>query len=129
MDVVGDFLTVIRNASAAHKSFSDVQWSKMREEIAKILKADGFIKDYKVVELDSQRKNLRVFFKYVGQNAGISKIKRVSKPGCRIYSSCGKMEKVLGGLGIAILSTSAGVMSDKAARLAGVGGEVLCHVW
>lgn len=129
MDVVGDFLTIIRNASSARKAYSDAQWSKMREEIAKILKSEGFIKDYQVVEVDSQRKNLRLVYKYVGSAAGIAEIKRISKPGCRLYSNSREMKRVLGGLGIAIISTSSGVMSDKAARVAGVGGEILCHVW
>lgn len=129
MDVVGDFLTIIRNASAARKTSSDAQWSKLREDIAKILKSEGFIKNYEVIAIDENRKTLRVFYKYVGAVPGVAEIKRVSKPGCRIYSTCAEMVKVLGGLGIAIVSTSTGLLTDKAARAAGVGGEVLCHVW
>lgn len=129
MDVVGDFLTIIRNASAARKASSDAQWSNLREGIAKILKAEGFIKNYEVITINENRKTLRVFYKYVGAVPGVTEIKRISKPGCRIYSTCAEIAKVLGGLGIAIVSTSTGLLTDKAARSAGVGGEVLCHVW
>ena len=128
-DVIADMLTRIRNANNAKHASVDVPASKMKKSIAQILLDEGYIKSYEVVE-DGKQGIIRVTLKYTaGKQKVIRGLKRVSKPGLRIYASCEYMPKVMNGLGIAIVSTSKGVMTDKAARLANVGGEVLCFIW
>lgn len=128
-DPVGDMITRIRNASIAYHETVDVPLSKIKLEIAKILKREGFIKGLKVVK-EGKIPMIRIFLKY-GPNKEriISGIERVSKPGLRVYVGKRELPKVMGGLGIAILSTSSGIMTDKEAREKGIGGEVLCYVW
>ncbi len=128
-DPIGDMLTRIRNANAVYREIVDVPLSKIKLEIAKILKREGFIKGFKVVKEDNIPM-IRIFLKY-GPNKEkvISGLKRVSKPGLRVYVGKNDLPKVMGGLGIAILSTSVGILTDKEAREKGVGGEVLCYVW
>jgi len=128
-DPIGDMLTRIRNANTAYHESVDVPLSKIKLEIAKILKREGFIKGFKLVKED-KIPMIRIFLKY-GPNKEkvISGLKRVSKPGRRIYVGKDELPKVMGGLGIAILSTSSGIMTDKEAREKGIGGEVLCYVW
>ena len=127
-DVIADMLTRIRNANNAKHETVDVPASNLKKSIAQILADEGYIKGYQVVE-DGKQGIIRITLKYVGKQKVIHGIRRVSKPGLRIYSNCEDMPKVMNGLGIAIVSTSKGVMTDKKARQANVGGEVLAFVW
>lgn len=128
-DPIGDMLTRIRNANMVKHESVEMPSSKMKIEIAKILKKEGYIRDFRYYKFQNKF-NLKVFLKYGEKNANtIMGIQRVSKPGRRIYSGKAEIPKVLGGLGVAILSTSKGVMTDKEARSAGVGGEIICRVW
>ena len=128
-DPVADFLTRLRNASKAHHDSLSVPYSKLKGTIADILKAEGYISDYKV-EDGSVGKRLSVTLKYSeDRKSSIAGIKRVSKPGLRVYAKSDELPKVLGGLGIAILSTSSGLLTDRQAAKKGVGGEVLAYVW
>ena len=128
-DVIADMLTRIRNASDAKHATVDIPASNMKKSIADILVAEGYVKGYQVVE-DGKQGIIRITLKYVeGKQRVIHGIRRISKPGLRIYSNCEDMPKVMNGLGIAIVSTSKGVMTDKKARQANVGGEVLAFVW
>ena len=128
-DSIADMLTRIRNASSAKHDSVKIPASNMKKAIAQILVDEGYIKSFKVVE-DGKQGMIEIALKY-GQNktAAITGLRRVSKPGLRIYSGCEDMPKVMKGLGIAIVSTSKGVMTDKDARKANVGGEVLAFVW
>ena len=128
-DSIADILTRIRNANTAKHATVDVPASNMKKAIAQILVDEGYIKGFKV-EDDGKQGMIEIALKY-GQNktAAITGLRRVSKPGLRIYSGCEDMPKVMKGLGIAIVSTSKGVMTDKDARKANVGGEVLAFVW
>lgn len=125
---IGDMLTRIRNGQNAGKETVIMPNSKLRQAVLAVLKEEGFIADYQVEAIDEKRSNLKVELKYVGGNGAIQEISVVSKPGRRVYSGSVKMPKVLNGLGIAIVSTPNGVMTDHKARLMNVGGEVLCRV-
>ena len=128
-DVIADMLTRIRNANDAKHESVDVPASKMKKAIAEILLNEGYIKSYTVIE-DGKQGIIRIALKYApGKQKVINGLRRVSKPGLRIYASCEEMPKVLNGLGIAIVSTSKGIMTDKKARQENVGGEVLAFVW
>ncbi len=125
---IGDMLTRIRNGQNAGKEFITVPNSKLRLAVLSVLKDEGFINGFEVEKLDASRSNIKVELKYVGGVGAIQEISVVSKPGRRVYSGSVKMPKVLNGLGIAIVSTPAGVMTDHKARLMNIGGEVLCKV-
>ena len=128
-DVIADMLTRIRNANDAKHESVDIPASNLKKSIAQILLDEGYIKNYQIVEAGKQG-IIRVTLKYApGKQKVIHGLKRVSKPGLRIYSNCEDMPKVMNGLGIAIVSTSKGVMTDKKARQANVGGEILAFVW
>ena len=128
-DVIADMLTRIRNANSAKHESVDVPASNMKKAIADILKEEGYIAGYQIVE-DGKQGIIRITLKYGrGKARVIQGLRRVSKPGLRIYSNCEDMPKVMNGLGIAIVSTSKGVMTDKKARELNVGGEVLAFVW
>ena len=128
-DTIADMLTRIRNASSARHETVDSPASNMKKSIAQILVDEGFVKSFQVVE-DGKQGVIRMTLKYVdGKTPVITGLRRVSKPGLRIYSNCEDMPKVMKGLGIAIVSTSKGVMTDKRARKENVGGEVLAFVW
>ena len=128
-DVIADMLTRIRNANDAKHQTVDVPASNMKKAIADILLAEGYIKSYQVIE-DGKQGIIRITLKYgQGKSKIIKGLRRVSKPGLRIYASCEDMPKVMKGLGIAIISTSKGIMTDKAARANNVGGEVIAFVW
>jgi small subunit ribosomal protein S8 len=128
-DVIADMLTRIRNANDAKHATVDIPASNMKKSIADILLAEGYIKSYQIVE-DGKQGIIRITLKYAaGQQKVIHGLRRVSKPGLRIYTNCEDMPKVMNGLGIAIVSTSKGIMTDKSARAANVGGEVLAFVW
>ena len=128
-DVIADMLTRIRNANDAKHESVDIPASNLKKSIAEILLEEGYIKNFQIVE-DGKQGIIRVTLKYTaGKQKVIRGLKRVSKPGLRIYSNCEDMPKVMNGLGIAIVSTSKGVMTDKKARVANVGGEILAFVW
>ena len=127
-DVIADMLTRIRNASNAKHETVDIPASNMKKAIADILLEEGYIKAVSFIE-DGKQGIIRVTLKYEQKVRAIRGIKRVSKPGLRIYSNCEDMPKVMNGLGIAIVSTSKGIMTDKKARRENVGGEVLAFVW
>ena len=128
-DVIADMLTRIRNASNAKHETVDIPASNMKKSIADILVKEGYVKGYNIVE-DGKQGIIRVTLKYApGKQKVIHGLRRVSKPGLRIYAACEDMPRVLGGLGIAIVSTSKGIMTDKKARQENVGGEVLAFVW
>ena len=128
-DPVADMLTRIRNANTAKHESVDVPASNLKKAIAKILLDEGYIKSYEIVE-DGTQGIIRIQLKYLtGKEKVISGLRRVSKPGLRVYAGADELPKVLKGLGIAIISTSKGVMTDKAARANHVGGEVLAFVW
>ncbi|MCQ2413508.1 MAG: 30S ribosomal protein S8 [Clostridia bacterium] len=128
-DVIADMLTRIRNANDAKHETVDVPASNLKKSIAQILLDEGYIKGFQIVE-DGKQGIIRVTLKYTaGKGKVIRGLRRVSKPGLRIYANCEDLPKVMNGLGIAIISTSKGVMTDKKARQANVGGEVLAFVW
>ena len=128
-DTIADMLTRIRNASSAKHESVDVPASNMKKSIAQILVDEGYVKSFQVID-DGKQGVIRLTLKYnAGKAPAITGLKRVSKPGLRIYANCEDLPKVMKGLGIAIVSTSKGVMTDKAARSANVGGEVLAFVW
>ena len=128
-DPIADMLTRIRNANSVNHDKVEIPGSKIKEAIAAILKNEGFIKDFEVIE-DNKQNVIKVSLKYgANREKVISGLKRISKPGLRVYSKKDQLPKVLGGLGIAIISTSKGLMTDKEARKAGLGGEVLAYVW
>ena len=128
-DKIADMLTRIRNASAAKHDTVDVPASNMKKAIAQILLDEGYIKGFQVID-DGKQGIIRITLKYgVGKEAVITGLKRVSKPGLRIYTSCKDMPAVMNGLGIAIMSTPKGIMTDRQARKENVGGEVLAFVW
>lgn len=128
-DPIADMITRIRNANNTNKELVNIPASNTKINIADLLKEEGFINDYRVLETYPQS-TLRVYLKY-GDNGEkvISGLKRISKPGLRVYVKRDEVPRVLGGLGIAVISTSQGIMSDKQARKDGIGGEVLCYVW
>lgn len=128
-DPLADMFTRIRNGATAKFDKVDIPSSKIKQEVAKILKEEGFIKNFKVVTDDSHREIIRVFLKYDAGRKGLIDIRRVSRPGRRVYVGSDRIPAVMSGLGISILSTPKGVMADKSARTANVGGEVLCAVW
>ena len=127
-DVIADMLTRIRNANNAKHESVDIPASNMKKSIADILVKEGYIKGYQIVE-DGKQGIIRVALKYNGKEKVIKGLRRVSKPGLRIYASCEDMPRVMNGLGIAIVSTSKGIMTDKEARKNNIGGEVLAFVW
>ena len=127
-DPVADMLTRIRNANNAKHETVDVPASNMKKSIAQILLDEGYIKSFQVID-DNIQGIIRITLKYNGKQKVIQGIRRVSKPGLRVYSNCSDMPSVMNGLGIAIVSTSKGIITDKEARKANVGGEVLAFVW
>lgn len=128
-DPVADMLTRVRNANVAFKEEIDMPSSKLKASIADILKREGYIRDY-LVEPTKPQATLRLAMKYTHQRErALSGVRRISKPGLRVYAKRDEVPRVLGGLGIAIISTSQGLMTDREARKAGVGGEVLAYVW
>ena len=127
-DPIADMLTRIRNAVQIKAEKVDIPISKMKLEIAKILKEEGFIRAYKILK-DRKQGILRVIPKYMENESVITGLKRISKPGRRVYAGKKEIPRVMGGLGVAIMTTSKGILSDKTCRREGVGGEVICYVW
>ena len=128
-DPIADFLTRIRNANTVYMEKVEIPASKTKLGLANILKEEGYIKDVEYIE-DGKQGFLRLYLKYgANREKVITGLKRISRPGLRVYDQKDELPKVLGGLGIAIISTSKGLMTDKDARKAGVGGEVMCYIW
>jgi small subunit ribosomal protein S8 len=129
-DTISDMLTRIRNASLVRHPTTIIPTTKMTRSIAAVLKSEGFIEDFEETG-EGVDKHLVVALKYKGRNRQpiVSKLKRVSRPGLRVYSTSKDLPRVLGGIGIAIISTSQGIMTDREARRQGIGGEILCYVW
>lgn len=128
-DPIADLLTRVRNANSAEHESVEVSASKIKQEIVRILKEEGFIKEYEIIEQAPQNK-IKIYLKYgPRRDKIITNLKRVSKPGRRVYCKKDEVPRVLRGLGIAIISTSQGVMTDREARRRGVGGEVICYVY
>ncbi len=128
IDTIGDFLTVVRNGLMVGKRSVSVPHSKLKEEIARVLKDEGYIKDFTMVQED-EKPSLKVMLKYVSGEPVIHEITRISTPGRRCYEKSKQLTSVIGGLGISIVTTNRGIMSDKQAKKLSVGGEVICHVW
>lgn len=128
-DPIADMLTRIRNASSVRHDYVDIPASRLKKELARIFKEEGYIRDYKVMQGD-KHPVIRVFLRYgTGKTRVLTGIRRISKPGLRVYAGKDEIPRVLGGLGVAVLSTSKGVLSDRQARKEGVGGEVICYLW
>ncbi|NMA91587.1 MAG: 30S ribosomal protein S8 [Firmicutes bacterium] len=128
-DPIADMLTRVRNASMARHRSVDIPGSNVKRAMAEIMKKEGFIKDYEVIK-DNKQGIIRIYLKYSANTERIiTGLKRISKPGLRVYAKKDQLPKVLGGLGVAIISTSQGLMTDRDARQAGCGGEVLCYIW
>ncbi|MBW4521890.1 MAG: 30S ribosomal protein S8 [Scytolyngbya sp. HA4215-MV1] len=129
-DTIADMLTRIRNANLARHETTEIPSTKMTRSIAKVLRDEGFIADFEETG-EGVKRRLVVSLKYKGKNRRpiITTLKRVSRPGLRVYSNCRDLPRVLGGIGVAIISTSSGIMTDREARRSGLGGEVLCYVW
>ncbi|HEY9694541.1 MAG TPA: 30S ribosomal protein S8 [Oculatellaceae cyanobacterium] len=129
-DTIADMLTRIRNANLARHQTTEIPATKMTRSIAKVLKDEGFITEFEEAG-EGVKKKLVVSLKYKGKNRQpiVTALKRISKPGLRVYSNRKDLPRVLGGIGIAIISTSSGIMTDREARRQGLGGEVLCYVW
>ena len=128
-DPIGDMITRIRNGQMRNLTEVIVPASKFRFKILEVLKKEGYISDYAEDEKEKNKKNILVNLKYNGGIPVIKEIKRVSKPGLRVYTKSDKIPRVLGGLGVAVVSTSKGLMSDREARRRRMGGEILCYVW
>lgn len=128
-DPIADFLTRVRNANMVMHEKVEIPASKTKQALAEILKKEGFVKDYEYIE-DGKQGVIRIYLKY-GSNKEkvITGLKRISKPGLRVYCKKDEIPRVLGGLGIAVISTSQGIITDKEARKTGLGGEVICYVW
>lgn len=129
VDAIGNFLTIIRNGLMVAKPFIAAPYSKIKFEIAKILQDEGFIKDVVLVENDGIKKQIKIVLKYVEGESVIHELKRISKLGRRHYAGVSKIKPVIGGLGVSIISTNRGVITNKKAKELGVGGEVICTVW
>ncbi|NJO77513.1 MAG: 30S ribosomal protein S8 [Cyanobacteria bacterium RM1_2_2] len=129
-DTISDMLTRIRNANLARHQTTEVPSTKMTRSIAKVLQEEGFIAEFAEKE-EGVKKSLVIALKYKGKNRRpiINTLKRISKPGLRVYSNRKELPRVLGGIGVAIISTSSGIMTDRDARRQGLGGEVLCYIW
>lgn len=127
-DPIADFLTRIRNAANAHHKVVDVPASKMKENLAAILKDQGFLADFQKIE-DGPQGILRLALRYVNGSPSVVGMRRVSRPGLRQYAGATELPRVKNGLGIAIISTSQGLMTDKEARTRNIGGEILCYIW
>ncbi len=127
-DPIADLLTRIRNANMVNHASVEIPASKLKVELVKLLKEEGYIADYKLVDKDAF-KVINVELKYIGNKPVIRGLQRVSTPGLRAYSKAKNLPRVFGGLGVAIVSTSKGLMTDKAARKDNIGGEILCYVW
>jgi small subunit ribosomal protein S8 len=129
-DPIADMLTRIRNACTAKLDFTNIPFSKIRSEIARILEEEGFIRSYEINKDENVQGNIKIYLKYnKDRESTISGLKRISKPGLRVYAGKEEIPEILGGMGIIVLSTSRGVMTGGKARESGIGGEVICSIW
>ena len=128
-DPLGDALTKIRNASRSKHPAVDVRFSRLSSRILDVLKQEGFIRTYKFVGETATTRNIRVYLKYAKKTPAITEVVRVSKPGARIYRKATELPRVLGGLGVAVVSTSRGIVTEQDAFKQRIGGEVLCYIW
>lgn len=130
MDIIGDMLTRIRNANMVKHESAQIPASRLRIAIAKVLKDEGYINEYEILKGDTPQKVMKIHLRYIdNKEPVVTGLERVSRPGCRVYAGKEEIPRVYGGLGIAIVSTTQGIMTGKKARRRGVGGEVLCKVW
>ncbi len=129
IDPIAELLTKIKNAKKVYKPSVTVQYSNYKEAILKVLKDEGFIKDYETIKAENNKSFIEIQLKYKNKASAIHGMRQISKPGLRIYSESKKVPKVLNGLGIALISTSKGIMTDKQARKENVGGEIIAYVW
>ncbi len=130
IDILGNFLTIIRNGITRSKPFVDVPYSNLKHELASILLEEGFINGVEVIHADDVvNKGLRILLKYVNNESVIHEITRISKPSRRIYAGVRSMKPVIGGMGISVLTTNKGLLTDKTAKKMRVGGEIICTVW
>ncbi len=127
-DPIADFLTRVRNAVGARKKFVDIPSSNMKVQLTQILKDNKFIKDFNVIE-DNKQNIIRIYLQYINGESSITGMQRISTPGLRKYTGKDEVPKVLGGLGVSIISTSKGLLTDKQAKLQSVGGEIVCYIW
>ncbi len=130
-DTIADFITNIRNASSVKKESLECPLSGMRKSICEILKREGFIRDYRIIK-DKRQGRIRIYLKYSNDKLkipAITNLKKISKSGLRIYKNSDELPEILGGIGIAIISTSKGILTDSECRKSNIGGELLCHVW
>lgn len=127
-DPIADMLTRIRNANTAYHKEVIIPASKMKKNLIEIFKNEGFIEDFEVIG-DAPKENLRITLKYKGRERVISGLRKISKPGLKVYADKNSLPRVLGGLGVAIVSTSKGIITDKEARKQNIGGEVVCYIW
>ncbi len=127
-DPIADMLTRVRNAQRAGKARVRMPASKQKAAVAEVLKTEGYIEDFQTIDLESNKRDLELVLRYFQGKPVIERLERASRPGLRMFRGAGELPKVDGGLGVAIISTSQGVMSDRAARTAGHGGEVVCYV-
>jgi small subunit ribosomal protein S8 len=129
VDSVGNFLTIIRNGVLVSKPYVIAPFSKIRLTLAQILKDEGFIKDFAMLEDEAGKKTIKLFLKYVDGESVIHEITRMSKPGRRLYAGVHNIQPVIGGLGVSILTTDQGIVTHKQAKKLGIGGEVICTIW
>jgi small subunit ribosomal protein S8 len=127
-DPIADFLTRVRNAVKAKKKYVDIPSSKMKINLAEILKLQKFVKEYNIIE-DNKQNILRIHLQYINGVSSITGLKKISTPGLKLYVNKEKIPRVLNGLGIAVLSTPKGLLTDKQAKKEAIGGEIICHVW
>lgn len=129
VDTIGDFLTIIRNGVLASKRYVIAPYAKLQYQVAQLLEQEGFVKSVSVLGDTPADKKIKIELKYVGGESAIHEINRVSTPGCRLYKGYTNIAPVIGGLGVSILSTNKGIVTNKKARQLAVGGEVICVVW
>ena len=129
MDRISDFLTIIRNANHAHKETCSAPYSKINRHIAEIMKSEGFIRNIDEGKDENGHKTIVIIMKYVGEQSAINSIQRWSKPGRRLYYQHSEIPRVMGGLGLGIITTSKGILKDRDARRQKVGGEMICTLW
>ena len=129
MDTIADYLTRVRNAGSAGHTDVSLPYSKMKEQISKVLHSEGYIKSYEAIDLGSNKKDLKIILKYYKGEPVIEGLRRMSKCSCRTYVKRSEIPSVRNGLGMAVLSTSKGIMTGKKAREENIGGELLCYVW
>lgn len=127
-DPIADFLTRVRNAVGARKKFVEIPSSNMKVQLSQILKDNKFIKDFNVIE-DNKQNTIRIYLQYINGESSIAGLRRISTPGLRKYTGKDEVPKVLGGLGVSIISTSKGLLTDKQAKLQSLGGEIVCYIW